>query len=436
MGSSSKSTHSNVAVNVILLAFFGVVFVIYLMYFPSNWKLEGWGNTLATAMLWYLLFTFLRTIIYLIFSFINFIYSRSLQRPVSHPLVTILVPGYNEGKVIATAIKSLMQMDYPNYEILVVDDGSKDDMFEVAKQFEDDHRVRVIYKPNGGKSSALNRGIEEALGEFVVCMDADSKLNKDVLLKAMSYFEKDKNLAALAGNVIVGNDTNLLTKFQKLEYVTGLNFYKSAQSYLGIVNIVPGPIGVFRRKVLLEMNGYREDTFAEDCDLTLRILMAGYSVRYCPELVAVTEAPEEIMELTKQRYRWSRGVLQAINIQFEQMSRNKLGFRNATVFGMIYFESVFIPLINFLFAIATIFYALMFDSTQMLGAYFIGLTMLDLTLAAYSVYTEKHVVSYVFLALVNRLTFGLGMEVIRFFAMLDEMLKVPMTWGKLIRKGL
>lgn len=406
------------------------------MYFPSNWKLEGWGNTLATAMLWYLLFTFLRTIIYLIFSFINFIYSRSLQRPVSHPLVTILVPGYNEGKVIATAIKSLMQMDYPNYEILVVDDGSKDDMFEVAKQFEDDHRVRVIYKPNGGKSSALNRGIEEALGEFVVCMDADSKLNKDVLLKAMSYFEKDKNLAALAGNVIVGNDTNLLTKFQKLEYVTGLNFYKSAQSYLGIVNIVPGPIGVFRRKVLLEMNGYREDTFAEDCDLTLRILMAGYSVRYCPELVAVTEAPEEIMELTKQRYRWSRGVLQAINIQFEQMSRNKLGFRNATVFGMIYFESVFIPLINFLFAIATIFYALMFDSTQMLGAYFIGLTMLDLTLAAYSVYTEKHVVSYVFLALVNRLTFGLGMEVIRFFAMLDEMLKVPMTWGKLIRKGL
>jgi cellulose synthase/poly-beta-1,6-N-acetylglucosamine synthase-like glycosyltransferase len=351
-------------------------------------------------------------------------------------MISILVPGFNEGKVIGTAIQSLITLDYPNYEILVIDDGSKDDMFQIAKQYENDSRVRVIYKPNGGKSSALNRGIEEALGEYVLCMDADSKLSHDVLLKAMSYFESNRNLAALAGNVVVGNPTNLLTMFQKLEYVTGLNFYKSAQSYLGMVNIVPGPIGVFRRKVLLEMNGYRQDTFAEDCDLTLRILMAGYSVSYCPDLVAVTEAPDELMPLIKQRYRWSRGILQAINIQWESLKSNKLSLRNLGIFAMIYTESIIIPVVNFLFVIATVFYALMFDSTQLLGAYFIGLTLLDLSLAAYSVYTEKTVGSLVFLSMLNRITFGLAMEIVRFFSMFDELLKVPMTWGKLKRKGL
>ena len=88
------------------------------------------------------------------------------------------------------------------------------------------------------------------------------------------------------------------------------------------------------------------------------------------------------------------------------------------------------------FAISTLFYALMFDSTQLMGSYFVGLTLLDVSLAAYSVYTEKHVASLVLLSVVNRLSFGLSMEVVRFFAMLDELLKVPMTWGTLIRKGL
>ena len=423
-------------INIVLLFFFGVVFSLYLFYSPETWKYKGFGNVLVTLMLGYLVFTFIRTVVYLVFSFLNFIYVKRITRPKNHPLISIIVPGYNEEKVISTAIKSLTQMDYPNFEILVVDDGSKDDMFLVAKEYEDDRRVRVIKKINGGKSSALNRGISEALGEFVLCMDADSKLDKGVLFKAMAFFEADPKLAALAGNVVVGNGKNLLTKFQKLEYVTGLNFYKSAQSYLGIVNIVPGPIGVFRKSVLHKIGGYKEDSFAEDCDLTMRILFNGYSVRYCPELYAVTEAPEEFQELVKQRYRWSRGVLQAINLQISTVFSEKFSIRNLLILGVAYIESVIIPILNFLFAISTLFYALMFDSTQLMGSYFVGLTLLDVSLAAYSVYTEKHVASLVLLSVVNRLSFGLSMEVVRFFAMLDELLKVPMTWGTLIRKGL
>jgi cellulose synthase/poly-beta-1,6-N-acetylglucosamine synthase-like glycosyltransferase len=244
--------------NVFTSTFFRIAFLTTISLFvvatfvvnsPSQWNPGGLGEVLLKAMSLYLLVLFCRTAFYLGFSFIEFFNRRQFSNLDKFPLVTIIIPGFNEELVIASAIESTSKVRYPNLEILVVDDGSTDKMFlkakEAAKKYQN---VRVIAKPNGGKADALNWGIREAFGEYVLCMDADSVLDPNVLFESVPYLEYYPNLAAVAGSVLIGNpNTNLLTSFQQLEYIIGLNFYKSAQSYLGIVNIVPGPIGLFRK---------------------------------------------------------------------------------------------------------------------------------------------------------------------------------------------
>jgi cellulose synthase/poly-beta-1,6-N-acetylglucosamine synthase-like glycosyltransferase len=230
------------------------------------------------------------------------------------PLVSILVPAYNEGAVIQGSIRSLLELDYPRYEIIVIDDGSRDDTYRKAVAYEGDHEkavVRVIRKRNGGKSRALNTGIAAAEGDFVLCMDGDSALHPQTLRRAVRHLAAP-NVAAVAGSVKVVNRTNALATLQALEYIEGLNMVRSAQGFFRLVNIIPGPIGMFRVSALRRIGGYDHDTFAEDCDLTLKLLAAGWQIHYEPESIAYTEAPEKLLDLLKQRYRWTRGILQAI----------------------------------------------------------------------------------------------------------------------------
>jgi len=142
-------------------------------------------------------------------------------------------------------------------------------------------------------------------------VDADSKLHNDAVELMARYF-LDPEIAAVAGSVYVSNQNNLLTKLQALEYIEGLNMVRNGQAFLKLVNIIPGPIGMFRKDALYEVGLYDDDTFAEDCDVTLKLIMKGYKIDFEPEAVAVTEAPEHLLDLIKQRYRWTRGILQAI----------------------------------------------------------------------------------------------------------------------------
>uniref|UniRef100_UPI0035617322 glycosyltransferase family 2 protein n=1 Tax=Halobacteriovorax sp. TaxID=2020862 RepID=UPI0035617322 len=284
-------------------------------------------------------------------------------------------------------------------------------------------------------SEALNYGISEALGDYFVCMDADSVLSKNILLEAIPYFEDDPNLAAVAGAVKVGNSKNILTAFQNLEYIIGLNFHKKAQSFLKMVTIVPGPIGVFNREKVYNLGGYSSDTFAEDSDLSMRLLMEGYNIKYCDKISAVTEAPDDINSLITQRYRWSRGMVQAI-FKGIGILRGNYSFRGLLVILYMFFETIMIPLINFSFIVLTLEFALLYNITDLMGPYFIGLTLLDVALCFYSIITERKIGFLLILSFLNRLTYGLLLEVIRFFSIFDELLKVPMKWGVLVRKGL
>ncbi len=414
--------------------------IVIIMNSRAQWATGGWGDALLSAMQIYLIFLFCRTMFYMVFSFLDFLERTSLKLSDRFPIVTIIIPAHNEEKVIAAAILSTLKVQYPNLEILVIDDGSSDNTFIEAKKVADHYtNVRVITKPNGGKADALNWGIKEALGEYVLCMDADSMLQPDVLIVSVPFLEKYSNLAAVAGTVVAGNrDFNLLTKFQQLEYIIALNFYKTAQSYFGIVNIVPGPVGLFRRSALLDVGGYAIDTFAEDCDLTLRLLTMGYEIKYCPEMKAVTEVPENIQDLLTQRYRWNRGITQAIIKNASWLFSRNSNFRNRILIFQMIIEAIAIPLINYVFAMGTIYYALIFGdhNLNILGPYFFGLVCLDVTLGFFATYTEGQATKITILTIMNRMTYGLALEIIRFFSFVDEILGVPMKWGTLNRKGL
>lgn len=233
------------------------------------------------------------------------------------PFVSVIVPAYNEEVNAVSSLHNLLQTDYPNLEIIFVNDGSKDKTYaKVSEAFKDHARVRIFTKQNGGKASALNYGIQQSRGDYVVCIDADTKLLPDAISKMMWHFIfPDKNrpqqpLGAVAGNVKVGNSVNLLTRWQSIEYVSSQNFDRKAFAALNAITVVPGAIGAFYKKAIQDAGGFTTDTLAEDCDLTIRILRSGYRIENENRAIALTEAPETVSMFIKQRFRWSFGVMQ------------------------------------------------------------------------------------------------------------------------------
>jgi len=235
----------------------------------------------------------------------------SILVPVTPGKASIIIPAYNEEVNAVKTIKNLLLQDYPNFEIIFVDDGSKDNTHQIVKDaFKDNPYLKIFAKVNGGKASALNYGIERASGDFVVCIDADTQLMHDAVQKMMQYFSNEK-VVAVAGNVKVGNEKNILTKWQSIEYTTAQNFDRMAYDYLNCIPVIPGAIGAFRKSAVTEAGGFTMDTLAEDCDLTIRMLRNGGIIRNCTKAIALTEAPETLSQFMKQRFRWSYGVMQS-----------------------------------------------------------------------------------------------------------------------------
>ena len=232
--------------------------------------------------------------------------------PTDPPVQTVLIPAHNEGKVIAETVRHILASDYANLEVIVVDDGSKDDTAQVVRtSFAEDERVRLITMPNGGKAAALNRGLAEARGNVVVVVDADTYFPRDSIGKLVRWFE-DPDVGAVAGNAKVGNRVNVITRWQALEYITSQSLERRALASLGCITVVPGAIGAWRREALQKLGGFPSDTLAEDQDLTISLLKAGYKVLYDSTAIAWTEAPDTVGGLIKQRFRWAFGTLQCL----------------------------------------------------------------------------------------------------------------------------
>jgi cellulose synthase/poly-beta-1,6-N-acetylglucosamine synthase-like glycosyltransferase/peptidoglycan/xylan/chitin deacetylase (PgdA/CDA1 family) len=226
--------------------------------------------------------------------------------------VTVLIPAFNEEKVIVTTIERILASSYRDLEVLVIDDGSKDHTAYIARShFARDSRVAVISISNGGKAHALNVGLARARGEVVVALDADTQFNPDTISRLVRWFD-DANVGAVAGNAKVGNRINMITRWQALEYIVAQNLERRALSALDTLTVVPGAVGAWRRDVLVKLGGFPPDTLAEDQDLTLAIQVAGYRALFDASAVAWTEAPATIRGLSKQRFRWAYGTLQCL----------------------------------------------------------------------------------------------------------------------------
>jgi cellulose synthase/poly-beta-1,6-N-acetylglucosamine synthase-like glycosyltransferase len=232
------------------------------------------------------------------------------------PPVAVLIPAYNEEKVIVRTIQSVLDSDYPNLYVIVIDDGSKDRTLEVARQAfrkeEAAGRVRILTKSNAGKAEALNFGLEHLQDETIfVGIDADTIIARDAISHLVPHFRNPK-VGAIAGNAKVGNRVNLWTRWQALEYITSQNFERRALNTMGAVSVVPGAIGAWRVSAVREAGGYHTDTVAEDADLTMALLRLGYRVEYEDQALAYTEAPTNANGLMRQRFRWSFGILQSL----------------------------------------------------------------------------------------------------------------------------
>ena len=353
------------------------------------------------------------------------------------PFVSIIVPAFNEAPMIRSVLESLLAVDYPRCEVIVVDDGSSDQTFLRALPYQQrraEINIRVLVKANGGKFDALNHGIAQARGEIIVCIDGDSIVERDALRYLVAHFD-DPNVGAVAGNVRVVNRATIWSALQALEYVVGLGLAKRAQSAAGAVSIVPGPLGAFRKTALADVNAYDGDTFAEDFDLTMKLLGMGWHVVYEPRAVVLTEAPEHTLDLLRQRYRWTRGSLQVL-------AKRKAGFfslRRSPMecLGLWYlgFEGLGLPVLHVGTQLVFIIGGLALGLHDLLLYWWLQLLFLDCATALYCICVEDESPRLALLAPFFRVFYLIVLDVARLVAAFDELAHVGMSWDKLARLG-
>lgn len=262
------------------------------------------------------------------------------------PDVTVLIPAHNEEGVIVQTVTSVLATNTPNLQIIVVDDGSTDRTGALLDEhFSGDARVHIIHQVNRGKSAALNLAMSKAQTQIVVTIDADTEIEPDAIAKLLRHFS-DPRLAAVAGNVKVGNRTRWLTRWQALEYITSQNMEKRAFDLLNCITVVPGALGAWRKEAIEAAGGIASDTVAEDADLTIAIRRRGWRIGYDEEAIAWTEAPETASQLIRQRFRWTFGTLQSFWKHRDTLLRPKYGTLGLVALPNIFVFQLVLPLIS------------------------------------------------------------------------------------------
>ena len=358
-----------------------------------------------------------------------------------YPAVSVIIPAFNEQVNAVRTIKSLLSQTYPYLQIIFVDDGSKDDTFNIVRDaFSQHQNVHLYSKVNGGKATALNFGIEKSTTDFVVCIDADTQLKSDAIMKLMEQFENEK-VAAVAGNVKVGNEISMITRWQSIEYITSQNFDRRAFDLLNCITVVPGAIGAFRKDAIKEAGGFTTDTLAEDCDLTMRLHRCGYTIRNCSKAISYTEAPETLRQFIKQRFRWSFGVMQCFwkhrDTVFNPRYRNfgMVAMPNILIFQMIL--PILAPLADLILVISLIAASMniIVASVPHILLYYVIFSLVDVAGAAIAFAFEKEDYKKLIWIIPQRLIYRQLMYYILFKSFNKAIKGELQGWGALKRTG-
>jgi peptidoglycan-N-acetylglucosamine deacetylase len=364
--------------------------------------------------------------------------------------VTVLVPAFNEEKVIAMTVRSLLDATIADeIEIVVIDDGSTDRTSAVVEEeFAGDRRVRVLCKPNGGKAAALNFGLTQIDAEIVVAIDGDTLLERDAIERLVAPFG-DPSVGAVAGKVVVGNRVNLLTRFQALEYAVSQNLDRRAFERFNAIGVVPGAIGAWRRRAVLDAGGYASETLAEDADLTLTLQRRGWRIVSVPDAIALTEAPETLRPLLKQRFRWTFGMLQVAWKHLPALLRPPTGVSMVTIPNILVFQFTFTllaPLMDLLLLVTVVLAGIALVSgadaapgmsLAILAMYWLMFQTIDVSASAAGVMVDRDRTLWrlVPLVIVQRFTYRQILYWVTLRALLAAIKGTFVGWGKLVRTG-
>ena len=224
--------------------------------------------------------------------------------------VTVVIPAYNEEQSIIDTVESVLALKFANLDVMVIDDGSADTTFDqLLSRYSNNGRVRIVSQFNQGKWTALNYAANTSETDILICIDADTRIDENAVLKLVSHF-RDPQVGAVAGKVSVRNRKGLLARLQALEYMTGQSIDRRAFEHLNAIMVVPGAIGAWRVSAVKASGGFAGDTLTEDADLTVMMNRLGYRICYEEDAVAETIVPTKIKQLLAQRLRWTLGTLQ------------------------------------------------------------------------------------------------------------------------------
>ncbi|MEV4347727.1 bifunctional polysaccharide deacetylase/glycosyltransferase family 2 protein [Actinoplanes sp. NPDC049596] len=346
--------------------------------------------------------------------------------------VTVLVPAYNEKEMIADTLRSLAGSTHP-IRIIVIDDGSTDGTAAIAESL-GHANVTVVRQPNGGKPAALNNGIAHAGTEVVVMMDGDTVFEPETVALLVQPFA-DAGIGAVAGNAKVANRRGMIPLWQHIEYVVGFSIDRRAYDIMQCMATVPGAIGAFRREALEQVNGLSEDTLAEDTDLTIAIIRAGWRVVYEDRSRAWTEAPATMAQLWKQRYRWSYGTMQAMwkhrRALFERGPGGKFGRRG--LLNLALFQTL-MPLLSPLIDVFLIYGLIFLDPLLTLAAW-LGVLLLQLVSTMYAFKLDKESWRPLWRMPLQQFVYRQLMYLVLIQSMLSAVRGIRLGWQKLRRTG-
>jgi cellulose synthase/poly-beta-1,6-N-acetylglucosamine synthase-like glycosyltransferase len=345
------------------------------------------------------------------------------------PAVLLLIPAYNEEKVIRRTLDAALSTDYPNFRIVVVDDGSTDGTAAAVADVARIHlQVELICKPNGGKFSALNLGFNEAWEQYIVTIDADTIILPDTVRRLVARFA-NPTVDAVCGNVLVGNRDGLLTQMQDAEYVTSQNYDRRAFDAANCIPVVPGACGAWRRRAVLRAGGYSSDTLTEDADLTLTMLCGGAKIVYEPLARARTEAPRNTAALLRQRFRWGYGTFQSLWKHRRHFARGSVGW--IALPNLLLFQVIFPALAPLSLLVVAV--SLLRGAWLLPLIWFLVFVVVDLAGAAVAFLLEKRSLRDLWVVMAQRFYYRPFMYVITLRSLLAALRGSRHGWNKLDR---
>jgi cellulose synthase/poly-beta-1,6-N-acetylglucosamine synthase-like glycosyltransferase/peptidoglycan/xylan/chitin deacetylase (PgdA/CDA1 family) len=367
------------------------------------------------------------------------IHVRRVRRRLAHePLrflgpVSVVVPAYNEAANIAATVRSLLAGDYPNVDVIVVDDGSTDGTADIVERLRLPG-VYVIRQPNAGKPTALNTGIAHARSDILVLVDGDTVFEPDAVGRLVQPLHAP-DVGAVAGNTKVANRRGLLGRWQHLEYVIGFNLDRRMFDVARCMPTVPGAIGAFRRAAIVDVGGVSSQTLAEDTDLTMALIRAGWRVVYAPDAVAWTEAPASLRQLWRQRYRWCYGTMQATwkhrRALVQPGAAGRLGRRGLTY--LLLFQ-ILLPLCACMVDVYGL-YGLLFLPAAKVAAVWAGFTLVQIFTAGYALHLDRERYGSLWSLPLQQIVYRQLMYLVVIQSTVMALLGGRLRWHRMVRTG-